>query len=252
MEIDGQSLVRELGGNLKGRDVLIFGGTSGIGLAAAIQAKSVGAHVIIVGKDPTRAEKTAAEYGLHSWRAADVTNIESIEGALADVAAVDHLVMLAGTFSMGKILETDIADLRRPLEERVWAAINVIRILGDRLAPNGSITLSSGTLSDRPNADGTAVLAATAAAVEALGRALSLELAPRRVNTLSPGPVDTPLLTKVIGQANRDAYVEHLKSILPLKRIGTVEEAGAAVVFLMSNGWMNGATLNLDGGSRLV
>jgi NAD(P)-dependent dehydrogenase (short-subunit alcohol dehydrogenase family) len=70
------------------------------------------------------------------------------------------------------------------------------------------------------------------------------------VNTLSPGPVDTPILTKALGEG-KDAYVETLIQGHPLHRIGTADEAGAAVVFLMTNGWMNGAVLNVDGGSRL-
>ena len=87
--------------------------------------------------------------------------------------------------------------------------------------------------------------------MEALARGLALELAPRRVNALSPGTIDTPLWGKALGQ-NRDALVAAMKESLPLHRFGTPAEAGAGIVFLMSNGWMNGVTLNLDGGGRLV
>jgi NAD(P)-dependent dehydrogenase (short-subunit alcohol dehydrogenase family) len=87
--------------------------------------------------------------------------------------------------------------------------------------------------------------------MEALARGLVLELAPRRVNTLSPGTTDTPLLARTLGEG-RDAYVTALKEKLPLHRLGTPEEVGAAVVFLMSNSFMNGETLHVDGGSRLV
>ncbi|TWB40644.1 SDR family oxidoreductase [Nitrospirillum pindoramense] len=236
---------------LVGSHVLIVGGTSGIGLSAAIQAKAAGAEVIVVGYDPSRAEQVAAEHGFAGWRAADVTRPETIALALADVDRVDHLVLLAGSFVVGKVLDADIAQLQRAFDERVWAAIHTVRALGERLAPDGSITLISGALGDRPNAYGTAVLASASSAMESLGRGLALELAPRRVNTLSPGPIDTPLLGKALGQG-RDAYVEGLKATLPLHRLGTADEAGAAVVFLMANGWMNGATLNIDGGSRLV
>jgi NAD(P)-dependent dehydrogenase (short-subunit alcohol dehydrogenase family) len=80
---------------------------------------------------------------------------------------------------------------------------------------------------------------------------LALELAPRRVNALSPGPIDTPLWGKALG-ADGDAAVEAIKQTLPLHRVGTPAEVGAAVVFLMSNGWMTGETLHADGGVRLV
>ncbi|WP_043345223.1 SDR family oxidoreductase [Belnapia moabensis] len=238
-------------GDLQGRAVVIVGGTSGIGLAAARQAKAAGASVIVVGFDPAGAERVATEHGFAGWRGADVRKPDTITAALADIPHVDHLVLLAGTFVAGKVLEADIDHLRRAFEERIWAAINTLRTLGERLAPNGSVTFISGALADRPTAQGTAVLAAASAAMEALARGLALELAPRRVNTLSPGTTDTPLLARTLG-ANRDGYVASLAERLPLRRLGTAEEAGSAVVFLMTNGFMNGETLHVDGGSRLV
>lgn len=237
--------------NLQGRTVVIFGGTSGIGLAAAIQAKAQGAHVIVIGSDASRAEQAARNNGLDAWRAADVTDSPAIYAALEDIPTVDHLVLLAGTYVVGKVLDTEIAYLRQAFEERMWASVHAIRALGTRLAKVGSITFISGMLADRPNAHGSAVLAAASAAMEALARGLALELAPTRVNTLSPGPIDTPIFSKAMGEG-RDAFVAELEQSLPLHRLGSAKEAGAAVVFLMTNGFMNGATLNLDGGGRLV
>jgi NAD(P)-dependent dehydrogenase (short-subunit alcohol dehydrogenase family) len=236
---------------LSGKTVLVFGGTSGIGLEAAIQAKREGAKVIVVGLGPASAAKVAGEHGFDGWRAADVTDANALEDAIKDIPSVDHLVLLAGTFVAGKVRDAEVSYLRRAFDERIWAAVTVIRALGDRLSTDGSITLISGSLADRPNAYGTAVLAAASAAMEAFARGLALELAPIRVNTLSPGPTDTPILHKTLGDA-RDGFVEGLKKTLPLHRLGTPAEAGAGVVFLMTNGFMNGATLNLDGGARLV
>ena len=236
---------------LKDRTVLIFGGTSGIGLAAAQQARTAGAKVIVVGFDPAGAERVADENVFAGWRAADVTKPAMITEALAMIPHVDHLVLLAGSFVAGKIMEADVAHLRRAFDKRLWAAVHTIRALGDRLAVDASITFISGALADRPNGMGTAVLAAASAAMEAFARGLALELAPRRVNTISPGTTDTPLLARTLG-ANRDAYVASLTEKLPLRRLGTAVEVGAAVGFLMSNGLMNGETLHIDGGSRLV
>lgn len=236
---------------LAGQSVLIFGGTSGIGLAAAQQARAAGALVTVVGFNAAGAERVAAENGFASWRAADVTKAETIEAAVADIPRVDHLVLLAGTFVAGKVMEADTSYLRRAFEERIWAAITALRALGDRLAPDASVTFISGALADRPTAGGTAILAAASAAMEAFARGLALELSPRRVNTLSPGTTDTPLLARTLG-ANRDAYVAGVTAKLPLHRLGTAEEVGAAVMFLMSNRFMNGETLHVDGGSRLV
>lgn len=236
---------------LQNRTIVVFGGTSGIGLAAARQARAAGADVIVVGLDAEGAERVAVENGFAGWRAADVTRPATIAAALADIARVDHLVLLAGTFVVGKILEAEVDHLKRAFDERIWAALHAIRALGDRLARDGSVTFISGALADRPNAQGTAVLAAASAAMEAFGRGLALELAPLRVNTLAPGATDTPLLARALG-AKRDAFVAALTETLPHRRLGTADEAGAAVVFLMGNGYMNGETLHVDGGARLV
>ncbi|WP_175762155.1 SDR family oxidoreductase [Burkholderia ambifaria] len=237
--------------SLDNKSVLIIGGTSGIGLSAAKQAKAAGANVTVIGFNAEGAERVAIENGFAGWRAADVTKPETLTAALADIAHVDHLVLLAGTFVAGKVLEADVDYLRRAFDERVWAAVHTLRTLGDRLAADGSITFISGVLADRPNAYGTAILASASAAMEALARGLVLELAPRRVNTVSPGTTDTPLLARTLGDG-RDAYVNALKEKLPLHRLGTADEVGAAVVFLMSNGFMNGETIHIDGGARLV
>ncbi|ROM69751.1 short-chain dehydrogenase [Pseudomonas brassicacearum] len=237
--------------SLRDRTVVIVGGTSGIGLSAAIQAKASGAKVFVIGSNPDRAQQAANTHELDGWRAADVTKPEQIRVALADIPKVDHLVLLAGTFVAGKVLEADVTYLQRAFDERIWASVHALRALGNRLSKDGSVTFISGALADRPNAHGTAVLAAASAAMEAFARGLALELAPIRVNTLSPGPIDTPILAKAMGDA-RDGFVAALEQTLPLHRLGTADEAAAAVLFLMTNGFMNGATINVDGGARLV
>lgn len=237
--------------SLQNRSVVIFGGTSGIGLAAAKQAKEAGARVTVIGFDAAGTQRVANENGFSGWRTADVTKPDTIGVALVDIARVDHLVLLAGTFVAGKILDADVTYLRRAFDERIWAAVHALRALGDRLAADGSVTFISGVLGDRPNAAGTAVLAAASAAMEAFARGLALELSPRRFNTVSPGTTDTPLLARTLGNG-REAYVAALTEKLPLHRLGTADEVGAAVVFLMSNGLMNGETLHVDGGARLI
>lgn len=236
--------------SLKDQNVLIFGGGSGIGHETALLATAAGAKVTIVGRDHERTKRAAEEYGFSGWRVADVTNPEAIRQALSTIDIVDHLIMLSGTFALGKILEADVSLLRQAYEERVWSIIHVLRTLGNRLVSDASVTLVSGALTHRPDGNGTAIISSACAAVEVLGRGLALELAPRRVNILSPGPINTSLLYKSVGDA-RDAWAEIIEANHPLHRFGTAGEAASAAIFLMTNQYMNGAVLNIDGGSRL-
>jgi NAD(P)-dependent dehydrogenase (short-subunit alcohol dehydrogenase family) len=245
-----QSYANLFTASLRDRVVVVFGGTSGIGLAAAVQARAAGARAVVIGKDAERARQAAERHDLE-WRTADVTRPDTICEALNGLAVVDHLVMLAGTSVVAQVKDDDVDVMHRAFDERMWAAVHAIRVLGARLSREGSVTLISGALADRPNVHGTAVLAAASAAMEAFARGLALELAPVRVNTLSPGRIETPLLHKVLGAA-RNQVLPAMLAAAPLKRLGTAEEAGSAVVFLMANGWMNGATLHVDGGVRLI
>lgn len=238
-------------GRLDGKTVLIVGGTSGIGLSAAIQAKAVGADVIVTGTNASQTKDVAVAHGFAGWRSFDITDGDRVQSVLGDVGNVDHLVLLAGSFVVGKVMEAELPLLHRAFDERVWGALHVLRALGSRLCTTGSLTLISGVLADRPNAMGTAIIASASAAMEALARGLAMELAPLRVNTLSPGTIDTPLLAKALGE-NREGYIASVAEKLPVRRVGTVEDAGAAVVFLLTNGYMSGETLHVDGGARLV
>ncbi|GGH03412.1 SDR family oxidoreductase [Pedobacter zeae] len=234
---------------LKDKHVMIVGGSSGIGLATAKQAKAVGATVTIIGFNPGNTERIANENGF-KWKAADITKQETIEAALSDVQQVDHLVLLAGTFVAGTILEADIDYLHKAFDERIWGALYVIRSLGEKLSPEASITFTSGVLADRPT-PGTAILAAASSAVEALARGLALELAPRRVNTVSPGTTDSPLLSKSLG-SGKEAFVNSMSQKLPLKRVATTDQVASAILFFMANEIITGETLHVDGGQRLI
>jgi NAD(P)-dependent dehydrogenase (short-subunit alcohol dehydrogenase family) len=241
--------MNRINGILNGKKVMIVGGSSGIGLATAKQAKLEGAIVIIVGYNPGQTKRIAEE-NKFEWRVADVTKQETIYEALSDVQQVDHLVLLAGTFVAGAVLDTDINYLHKAFDERIWGSLHIIRALGTRLSSDASITFTSGVLADRP-VPGMAILAAASSAVEALVRGLSLELGSRRVNAVSPGTTDSPLLAKSLG-AGREAFLNSVKDRLPLKRIATPDQVASAILFLMTNEIMTGETIHVDGGQRLV
>ncbi|WP_208247832.1 SDR family oxidoreductase (plasmid) [Rhizobium sp. T1470] len=236
--------------DLGGQTVVVFGGTSGIGLATAAQAKAAGAAVIVIGSNEERAKTVASEYSFDGWRATDVTKEGTIAQALSDIPSVNHLIMFAGTVVAGKVLEADVNHLQKAFDERLWSTVEAIKALGSRLEIDGSITLISGRLADRPTAGGTAVLAAASAAMEALARGLALELAPVRVNVLAPGSVETPLMDKSFG-AKRDEVVASMKKASLLGRLGAPSDAASATMLLLTNGWINCEVLHLDGGARL-
>ncbi len=114
----------------------------------------------------------------------------------------------------------------------------------------GSITLMSGLFSSRP-ISGAAVVAATVSGIEAMARALALELSPIRVNAIAPGYIDTPLLKEAFSN-HYEQVVKAQAATLPTKRIGTAEETAQAILFLMTNGFVNGEVLHIDGGGRFV
>ena len=236
--------------SLTGQSVLVFGGTSGIGLATGLAAKAAGATVTVAGRDHDRAAQVAHTHEFAGSFAAEISDPESIRQGLSSIERVDHLVMLAGALTIGKVMEADIGILRRAYDERIWSVVHVLRALGERLTADASITLVSGALTHRPDGNGTAIVASACAALEVLARGLALELAPRRVNTLSPGPIDTPLIGKAMGD-QRDPYMRMVAEKHPLHRWGSADEAADAVLFLMANRYMNGAVLHIDGGSRL-
>lgn len=163
---------------------------------------------------------------------------------------VDHVFIAAGGLGGGgRIVDTDISKLRPAIEERVWGSVYTVKYAVPRMS-GGSITLMSGLFSSRP-VPGVAVPAAATGAVEAMTRALALELTPIRVNALVPGYIDTPLLQAAFGET-RDAVVADVALKLPTKRIGSAEEVARAALFLMTNEFMTGEVLHIDGGGRLV
>jgi len=180
---------------------------------------------------------------------ADVTDESSIRALFEGEPRVDHLFVPAGELRPGDgdVLGADLRGLRSVLETRLLGVVNVVRQVRPKMA-GGSITLMSGLYSTRP-APGGAFGAAAVAAVEGMTRALALDLAPARVNAVAPGLVDTPLWNAF--GAQREAILAQ-GAALPVGRIGRPEEVAEAVLFLMSNGFVTGTVLAIDGGGGLV
>lgn len=239
------------GRSLAGRHVLVVGGSSGIGAAVAAQARALGAEITLAGMNADRLAQASGALGGCRTMQLDVGSRTSVEQALGRAAPIDHLVITAGQRIVGTLADQDPDRLLHAVQERIAGAVYVIGACLARLSTNASITLTSGILVQRPTANGTAVLAAAAAGVEALARGLALELAPRRVNVVSPGVTATGLLDP-LGQDAKDRLHAAIAGRLPVRRVGTPGEVAAAYLFLMCNGFATGQVLRLDGGGSLV
>lgn len=235
---------------LDNQHVVIFGGSSGIGLAAAAQAKRLGATLTLVGRSREKLNRASDALRGAGIAVADIADRAAVEHVFVGMERVDHLVITAGTFNPGRIADSDPDALLRTLDERIAGPMYAIKAALPILAKRGSITLMGGQLSDRPTGNGVALIAAAVRGVEALAGALAQELKPIRVNVVAPGFTDTPLFD-VLGDQSK-AFLQQVAEGLPVGRVGRAEEIGSAILFMMTNTYVNGEVLHIDGGGRLV
>lgn len=236
---------------LQGQNIVIIGGSTGIGFETARLALQQGANVTIAGRSQEKLAKAKFQLvGNVRTVVTDVAEEASVNRIFEGLDRVDHVFITAGGLVVGKILETDPNQFRQGLEERIFGTLYVVRAAVPKMSKQGSITLISGVRADRP-LPGTTMTTVGVAAAEALTRSLALELAPIRVNAVAPGWTDTPLVSTVLGD-NYDAVIRSVSEKIPVQRIGTPEEVAQAVNMLMNNGFINGEVLHIDGGERYV
>ncbi|MBP2300533.1 SDR family oxidoreductase [Azospirillum picis] len=234
---------------LQGRRVLVIGGASGIGRAVAAAALADGARVTIAGHGEERVRQAAADLGVEGL-VADLADRSSLDALFAHAGPVDHLVITAGPqIGSPPFSRLDLAAARRAVEVKLWGAMEAVQAALPHLAADGSVTLTSGLLS-RKAAVGSLAKTVMNAAVEALGKALAKELAPRRVNVVSPGVTATDNW-RAIPAAERDAFYAKVGAGLPVGRVGRAEEVAAAYLFAMGNGFVTGTVIDADGGGLL-
>lgn len=235
---------------LSGRHVIVLGGSSGIGYAVARSARDAGAEVTIASRSRRRVERAAAGIPGSRGTPCDMRDEEQVKRLFEEARSVDHVVVTAAEIGVGPVSSIGIEHMQRNFHSRVWGSFFVAKHAAPKLNAEGSITLMSGIAAWRA-LPGEAAGAASVGAIEAFARALAVELAPIRVNALCPGLVDTTLLGGVLGD-HRDAVVKHFTDKLLVKRIGKPEDVADAALFLMTNGYITGTTLHIDGGHRLV
>jgi NAD(P)-dependent dehydrogenase (short-subunit alcohol dehydrogenase family) len=230
---------------------LVVGGTSGIGLATARRLHTLGAAVHVVGRSKERLDKVAETDPALIGHQADGGDRAEINAAVETIGHIDWLIVtLSGSEGPGAIADLDLGMLRRAFDAKFWAHLTTIQAALPRLSPTGSITLL-GAITARTGMPGTAGIAAINAAVEALVKPLAVELAPIRVNAVSPGLVDTPWWSGLPEDARREYFTQAARA-LPIRRVATAEDIAEATVLAATNPNITGTVIETDGGARLV
>ncbi len=232
---------------LAGKKVVVVGGSSGIGLATAEMAKAQGAEVIIASRSAERVKAAADKLGAKGMPA-DVTDDNSIAELFRVAGPVDHVVVSAAQLRTGPFKTVAMEDVRATLEGKLWGAWRCARAAD--IKPGGSLSLVSGFLSIRPRPN-SAIVSVANGALESLTRALALELAPVRVNCVSPGIVDTPIRA-AMPEAARKEMLDKVAAGLPVKRVGEADDIARQIVAFMENGFMTGSIVYLDGGALVT
>jgi len=232
---------------LAGKKIVVVGGSSGIGLATAAMAKAQGAEIVIASRNAERVKAAAAKIGAQGI-SADVTSDDSVAALFRAVGPVDHVVVSAAQLRTGPFKTVAMEDVRATLEGKLWGAWRCARAAD--IKPGGSLSLVSGFLSIRPRPN-SAIVSVANGALESLTRALALELAPVRVNCVSPGIVDTPIRAAMPEAARKD-MLDKVAASLPVKRVGLGEDIARQIVGFMENGFMTGSIVYLDGGGLII
>jgi NAD(P)-dependent dehydrogenase (short-subunit alcohol dehydrogenase family) len=229
---------------------LVVGGTSGIGLATAKQLLTRGDQVHIAGRGADRLAAALADTPGATGHQLDALDADAVRTLAASLAPLDRLVVtLSGNEGAGPFADLDLTMLRRAFEAKFWAHITAVQAALPYLSESASITLV-GAITARTAMPGTAGIGALNAAVEGLVKPLAAELAPIRVNAVSPGYVDTPWWNMMTDQEREEAFAA-AAAALPTRRIATADDIAEVVVLAATNPNITGVVIESDGGAGL-
>ena len=232
------------------QQIVIIGGSEGIGFAVAKAARALGARVFAASRTKAKLEAARNSVSGLETRVADINNTASIEELFSELSAVDHIYIAAGSSKAGGPLDSPLSEFRHKFDERLWGSIDVVRAAHRLMRPGGSFTFTGGLSSDRP-VSGAWVNGIATMAAEQLARVLALELAPIRFNAVAPGPTDTPMWNHIFPEKGAQALSDVTKKYL-IPRLVTADEVAQAVLLLMQNEAITGETIHVDCGARLV
>lgn len=238
--------------SLKGKKIIVLGGTSGLGLATAKAAAAEGAKVTIVSSNQQRIDKALQQLPAgNEGYAVDLSQEQNIKSFFDRTGNFDHLVYSAGeNLSLATIAATDIEQARQFFTLRFWGAYAAVKYGAKFINPGGSIGLMGGNANLRPG-KGWTIAASICGAMEGLTRALAVELAPVRVNIVTPGVVRTNLWNGM-PEADRENYFRTTADSMLVRRIGEAEDIAQSFIYLMKQGYCTGQALVVDGGAVLV
>ena len=237
-------------GSLKDQAVLVIGRGSGLARAIVLAAQDAGAQVVAAGRDRDALTAAYADEPGVITEVVDLTDEASIAALGGRLGAVDHVVSTASARARGRIADLDRDAIRLSFDTKVIGPLMLAKHLAPRISQAGSFTLFSGVAAAKI-AVGTLGVAITNAAADTLARSLALELAPIRVNAISPGVIDTGAWD-ALGERAKAAYFAGISARNPARRIGTPADIAQGVLFAMTSTFLTGQTLHIDGGEPLT